>query len=474
MNFCSREFLIFFVCIFTVYWALPWRRGRNLLLLGASFYFYFTWSKELACVVVASSLLDYVLARGMDGARTPRVRKLFLLTSILANLSLLCYFKYANFFLDSLQQTLQGMGISASWNLLNVIIPLGISFYTFEAINYSVEVYKGQVKAERDPTNFLLFILFFPHLVAGPIVRARDFLPQVRRKKRWNWVRLEIGFRFILLGLVKKLAIANRMAYFVDPIFEHPDQFRTYALWAAVVAYTLQVYCDFSGYSDLAVGTAHLLGFRLAQNFDRPYLAVNISDFWRRWHMSLSTWLRDYIFIPLGGSRGGRLLTYRNILITMTLCGLWHGANWNFILFGFIQGLFLITHHLFQGWCKSKPTLSAVLASVPGTVARMAFTYFCFSTSLVIFRSTSLPKAWTMLENMFSPVAGLSTPLPGLGLWLTVVVVCLAHAWAWRNWGPRLLVRCPPAVVSFGYVVMLCAALVLAPHDAKPFIYFQF
>jgi alginate O-acetyltransferase complex protein AlgI len=474
MLFCTQAFLIFFVCIFLVYWALPWHRARNYLLLVASFYFYSRWSLLLACIVLASAMLDYALARGMEAAKTQRIRKLFLTTSIVANLGLLCYFKYANFFLDSLRAVLHEAGLEMSWTTLQVMATVGISFYTFEAINYTVEVFRRQVKAERDPAKFLLFILFFPHLVAGPIVRARDFLPQIRRRKRWNWVRMEVGIRFIVMGLFKKLAIADRMVAFVDPVFEAPQQFKTYALWLAVVAYTLQVYCDFSGYSDLAMGTAHLLGFRLAQNFDRPYMAANITDFWRRWHMSLSSWLRDYLFIPLGGSRGGRLLTYRNLLITMTLCGLWHGANWNFVVFGAVQGLMLIVHHSFAGWCKERPTLSSLLESFPGTAVRIAFTYFCFTTSLVIFRSSTLGSAATMLGQMFMPVVGQGTPLPDIGLWLTVAVVLGAHVWAWRGWGLYLLARCPAPMVSFSYVLVACAALVLAPENENPFIYFQF
>ncbi len=213
-------------------------------------------------------------------------------------------FKYVNFFLDSLEASLQLAGVSVSWPTLSIILPIGISFYTFEAINYTVDVYRRRVVAEKRLDHFLLFITFFPHLVAGPIVRARDFLPQIESMKRWNWNRLQLGVNYFLLGLFKKLVLADRLAMAADPIFEAPGDYKTAVVWIAMISYALQIYCDFSGYSDMALGLAHSLGFKLTKNFDTPYVARNVSEFWRRWHISLSTWLRDYLFIPLGGSRG--------------------------------------------------------------------------------------------------------------------------------------------------------------------------
>src|SRR5581483_1953863 len=300
MLFCSQAFLFFFGVVFLAYWALPWRQARTYLLLLSSLYFYSCWSPWLACMIMASTAGDFFLARGMERFATPAARRLLLLVSVAGNLGLLCYFKYANFFLRSLEDALQALGASSSLPILSVMLPVGISFYTFEAISYSVDVYRGKIRAERDLANFMLFILFFPHLVAGPIVRARDFLPQVRLAKRWNWTRLQLGVELILLGLVKKLALADRMADFVDPVFGDPAAYRCWSAWLAVFAYALQVYGDFSGYSDIAIGCAHLLGYRLAPNFNMPYLSTNIAEFWRRWHISLSSWLRDYLFLPLG------------------------------------------------------------------------------------------------------------------------------------------------------------------------------
>jgi len=473
--FCSPEFLLFFTMVFVIYWALPWRSARIWLLLIASFYFYACWNKRLAFLITGTTVLDYLLALGMDHSRLPRRRRLLLGISLFANLGLLCYFKYANFFLLSLDEALIAAGSSTWFRPLRVILPIGISFYTFEAINYTVDVYRRRLPAERHFGHFLLFILFFPHLVAGPIVRACDFLPQVRRPKRWNWFRLHLGLQFILMGLFKKLVIADRMAWYVDPVYADPGAYQTGTAWLALFAYAMQVYGDFSGYSDLAIGTAHLLGYKLAQNFDMPFLAVNVADFWRRWHMSLSSWLRDYIFIPLGGSRGGEWKTNRNLFLTMTLCGLWHGAAWSFVGFGIVQGLYMTIQRAFHRRCRQHPRLDAVLRSLPGTIFRIALTFVTFCLSLVLFRATDFATAGHMFQRLFQPSADLlDPPLPAVGFWLTAGVVVAAHLLRhiglWQRWNWRL----PPSLLGVSYAAVLMIALVLAPHGGKPFIYFQF
>src|SRR6266404_4931521 len=295
MLFCSQQFFLFFTVIFIAYWSLRWHQLRVWLLTGASFYFYARWNQKLALLICISTAMDYLIALGMDRSTVSWRRKFLLGVSLLANLGLLCYFKYANFFLDSMDQALHALGAEASFPVLNVMLPIGISFYTFEAINYTMDVYRRRIPAERNLGNFMLFITFFPHLIAGPIVRARDFLPQIRRRKRFDWARMQLGVQFFLMGLFKKLAIADRMALFAGPVFEHPEQYNTGAIWLAVLAFALRIYCYFTGYTDMALGSAHMLGYKLAQNFNMPYLAVNVSDFWRRWHISLSSWLRDYL-----------------------------------------------------------------------------------------------------------------------------------------------------------------------------------
>jgi alginate O-acetyltransferase complex protein AlgI len=474
MQFCSLEYLLFFAAIFTIHWLLPWPRARVWLLLSASFYFYACWNRWLACLIVGTSFMDYVVARGLDAWTKPAFRKAILIFSLVINLGVLCYFKYANFFLDSLGDALRAAGFASSMPLLSVILPVGISFYTFEAINYTVDVYRRKIRAERDLGHFLLFILFFPHLVAGPIVRAKDFLPQIRRRKHWDWARIHLGVQFLLMGLFKKLAVADHMAQYADPVFADPTLYRSSAIWMAVIAYAVQIYCDFSGYTDMAIGSAHLLGYRLAKNFNMPYLAANISEFWRRWHISLSSWLRDYLFIPLGGSRGNNWQTCRNLFITMALGGLWHGASWHFVIWGCIHGALLIGHRAFQRFIVSWPKLDAALRSVAGTASRVALTFAVVSAGWVLFRASTLAVAGTIFERMLVPSAGKTSPLQGLSLWVLLLVLALAHAAAATGVWKRLSWRLPAPALGMAYALVLNLALLLAPDAGKTFIYFQF
>jgi alginate O-acetyltransferase complex protein AlgI len=474
MLFCSPQFCLFFVVVFAAYWALPWHRGRVLLLLIASLYFYACWNRWLALLLCISTVGDYFLARGMEATGSPRVRKLLLGASLVANVGLLCYFKYANFFLRSLEDAAGACGLGVSLPVLRVVLPVGISFYTFEAINYTVDVYRGKVRAARDLTHFMLFILFFPHLIAGPIVRARAFLPLIGRRKRWSWLRAHTGALLILLGVVKKLAVADRMALYVDPVFADQAAYGTAALWLAGIAYALQIYCDFSGYSDMAMGLAHLFGYHLAPNFNMPFLAANVSELWRRWHISLSSWIRDYVFIPLGGNRGSRLCTYRNLLLTFTLCGLWHGAGWTYVVWGLLNGAMLVLHSAFRDWCERRPRLASALRTAPGTTMRVALTFAGFCLTMVVFRSPNLAAGGAAVWHMLAPAAGAGLPLQAHGLYLTFAAVALAHALGQGNAARRLLERTPAPARGLALGALLTLALVLAPASSKAFIYFQF
>ena len=501
MLFCSQAFFLFFTVIFLAYWAIRWHQLRVWLLTAASFYFYAKWNEWLALLICISTAMDYLIALGMDRSTVAWRRKLLLGVSLVANLGLLCYFKYANFFLASVQQALHSVGADASLPVLHVILPVGISFYTFEAINYTMDVYRRRIPAERNLGNFMLFITFFPHLIAGPIVRARDFLPQIRRRKRWDWPRMQLGVQYFLMGLFKKLAIADRMALFSGPVFEHPEQYTTGAIWLATLAFALRIYCDFSGYTDMALGSAHMLGYKLAQNFNMPYLAVNVSDFWRRWHMSLSSWLRDYLFIPLGGSRGGNWQTCRNLIITMTLGGLWHGVSWMFVLWGLLHGLYLVIHRGFKAFCKRRPRLDWVLQTPPGTALRMALTFACVCLGWIFFVTGSLEAearlmaeaanakagtriaavsysaysaSRTVLERMLVIHDGKASELHNRSLWYTVLVMVLCHVLAQRGVWKKMAIRMPAPVMGFGYAIVLTLAMVLAPDSGTAFIYFQF
>jgi alginate O-acetyltransferase complex protein AlgI len=411
----------------------------------------------------------------MERSPSPRRRKTLLAVSLLVNLGVLGYFKYTNFFLLSLNEALSALGVPLWFHTLRVILPIGISFYTFEAINYTVDVYGRRVPAERNLGHFLLFILFFPHLVAGPIVRARDFLPQIKRRKRFSWPRMHLGAQFFLLGIIKKLAIADRMALYVDPVFADPNAYGTATVWLAAIAYAVQIYCDFSGYTDMAIGSAHMLGYKLAQNFNIPYVSLNVSEFWRRWHISLSSWLRDYLFIPLGGSRGGNGRTCRNLLLTMMLGGLWHGASWTFVVWGVLHGLLLIMHKLFHDFCTRRPVLERLFQSLPGVLLRLALTFFSVCIGWVFFRATTLASAATFLQRMASfSLLTADGPLPNRDIYFTIAVVILCHIVRRFQLWPKWQVRLPASLLGLSYAAGITLALFLAPSGIKPFIYFQF
>ncbi len=476
--FNTQAFLTFFAVVFTIYWAIPrrWQMTRIWLLVIASFHFYAAWSKDLAFLVTTTTLADYLFGRLMTTSKRQWFRFGVMLTSITMNLGVLSYFKYRGFFLNELHASLVQLGYNPGHGKLDIakiVIPFGISFYTFEAISYAVDVYRQRIAAEKSLPRFLLFILFFPHLVSGPIVRAGDFLRQTHRPKRWNWVRVQVGVQLFLMGAFKKMAIADRMAIFCDPIFKDPSQYSTGACWIAVLAYALRIYCDFSGYSDMAVGLAHLFGYKLTTNFNMPYIAANVSEFWRRWHISLSTWLRDYVFIPLGGSRGSRWLNYRNLMITMTVGGLWHGAAWGYILWGFAHGLMLVLNKQFKDFCSERPRLDAALQTGVGTVFRVLLTFFCVSMCWVLFQP-EFGKALALYQQLFHIRIGQPLPLSSRSLWYTVEFVIICHllvrsgAWQW------IYARFPAPILGIGYALCLCVAMLLAPDSGTNFIYFQF
>ncbi len=481
MLFCTEKFLLFFAVVFVVYWAMPWRQVRVWWLLGASFYFYASWNKWLALLIGASTVADYLIGRGLDASTSRTLRRLLVVTSIAANLGLLAYFKYANFFLQSMTDALHTLGGRASLPLLQVFLPIGISFYTFEAINYTVDVYRRRVRAERNLAHFMLFITFFPHLVAGPIVRARDFLPQIRRPKHWDWNRMHLGVQLFVMGFFKKVVIADRMAAFADPVFANPGQYGSAAAWIAMLAYALQIYCDFSGYTDMAVGTAHLLGYKLAPNFNMPYLSTNVSEFWRRWHISLSSWLRDYLFIPLGGSRGlsceacQKRRTDRNLMLTMTLGGLWHGASWTFIAWGALHGAFLVMHRAFRAFCVRRPRLDGLLRTPPGVALRVAATFLAVSAAWVFFRSPTFGGAALMLRRLAVPHGGLPCPLDVGVFWVLAGATALCHGVGRAGLWKSAVGRLPAPVLGAGYAAAMVLALLLMPDGSdRVFIYFQF
>jgi alginate O-acetyltransferase complex protein AlgI len=468
MLFPTSSFLFFFAVFFPVYWALRVHRTRMLWLLLASCVFYMSWNPWLILLILFSASVDYAAALAIERSNSARVRRMLLVGSICLNLSLLAFFKYANFFLDSAGQALGLFDIVLSRQTLDIILPLGISFYTFETISYIVDVHGGRTRAVRSPLDYALFIMFFPHLVAGPIVRPRDFLPQLQRRKRWNWNRLYLGARLFLIGLFKKSIIADYLGqHVVDPVFADPAAYGSLAVWLAALAYAVQIYGDFSGYSDMGIGLAHTLGFKLPANFRYPYLAADITEFWRRWHISLSSWLRDYLYIPLGGSRFGTLLTYRNLVIVMLLGGLWHGANWTFVVWGLYHGALLALH-------RALPWPRAISAPLLRPLHIMS-TFLLVVVGWVFFRAQTLGEATLLLGRMAWPAPGLAlAPQLVLLVWTCLALTLLGHLLGTHLDSPRAERRIPAPVMGAALASLLALVLVLFPDSTRAFIYFQF
>src|SRR5580692_7872390 len=345
MLFNTTEFFVFFAIVLAVFYAAP-RVFRRVILLLASYFFYLSWNYKFVVLLLGLTVVDFVAAIAIERAPESR-KKMFLLISLIANLGMLGFFKYYNFFADNLAQLLRFP--PHSWTF-SIILPLGISFHTFQSISYVVDVYRGEQSAIRNPIDYALFISFFPQLAAGPIVRAREFFSDLNAWKHPSQEEVLRGVMLIVLGLTKKMAFADQFAQIADSYFQnlsaHPGG---WAAWSGVLAFAMQIFFDFSGYTDMAIGMALLLGFHFPVNFRRPYLAFSITDFWHRWHISLSRWLRDYLYIPLGGNRGGEWKTYRNLMLTMLLGGLWHGASWNFVAWGGYHGALLSIERMFRG-----------------------------------------------------------------------------------------------------------------------------
>jgi len=465
MLFHDAPFLWLLLATCVAYWGvLRTRRARNLLLLGASVVFYTRWSAPLVLLVVATALYDYGMALAIEAAPTARGRRARLVAAVVVPLGLLAYFKYTNFLVA---QGWPLFGASRPPPVFAIVLPLGISFYTFETIAYVIDVYRRRIPAERDIVNYALFLLFFPHLIAGPIVRPGQLLPQLRRGRPLDWSRVEVGVRLFVLGMLKKAVVADQLALIVDPVFARPDSYATGTLWTAAVSYAVQIYCDFSGYSDMAIGAAHLLGITLPTNFRMPYFAANPAEFWRRWHITLSTWLRDYLYIPLGGNRHGTLMTYRNLLLTMLLGGLWHGAAWTFVVWGGYHGMLLALHRAipWPAW-TGRPSLRPF---------RVALTFFLVCVGWVFFRAASLGFAATMLARMFAPAAGLGLA-PGVSALVAAILgtVLVAHLVGTFADVPRLVRAVPAPILGTALAGGFLLAALLAPDTGGAFIYFQF
>ena len=465
--FHSIEFLQLFVVTFALYWSLGSQRLRLGTLLLASVYFYARWNPFLVFLLIFTALFDFWIARGIERAQSPPVRRALLVLSLCVTLGLLGFFKYTNFLLGLVWPVIRPLGTASDPPFFKLILPLGISFYTFETISYVVDVYRRRIPAERRLLHYMLFLMFFPHLIAGPIVRPGDFLPQLEKLRRLDWSRVELGARLFLLGLLKKAVLADQLAQVVDPVYAAPWGFGSATLWAATVAYALQLYCDFSGYSDMAIGCAHTFGLRLPMNFNLPYLSQNVAEFWRRWHISLSTWLRDYLYIPLGGNRGSHLATCRNILLTMLLGGLWHGAGWTFLCWGLYHGILLVVH-------RSVP-LPRWLGLPVLAPLRVAATFVLWCFGMVFFRARSIGDAGVVFSRMLVPTRGAELAPSVALVFGAIVLVVFTASLAARGMDVEAIARRAPVPVAAGALALgLLLAQILSPDAGGAFIYFQF
>ena len=484
MLFNSIEFLVFLPIVFVLYWFVFQKRNwQNLLIVTASYVFYGWWDWRFLFLIAFTSLCSFysgVLIERFEDSR--RRQRIVCAVNLILNFLILGIFKYYNFFADSLAQLFWHLfHYQLDWVTLNVVLPVGISFYTFQALSYTIDVYRKDVPVTRDIVEFFAFISFFPQLVAGPIERAKNLLPQFQRDRHFDYVQAVDGCRQMLWGFFKKVVIADSCASDLNPLWDSYADYSGVSLWGLALLFTFQIYCDFSGYSDIAIGCSRLFGIRLLDNFRLPYLSRSIPEFWRRWHISLMTWFRDYVYIPLGGSRCAQWKVIRNTFIVFGVSGLWHGANWTFVCWGLYHGCLIVLYKLLYINTKDKEILAAgrCLPSLKD-MCRVVVTFLLAVVGWVIFRAETIAQAWDFVSRMF--LTAFDDFHPRLGSLTTIIVVLLliiveylqrekVHVLQFSNQG---LFRW--AAVRWAVYLMLCGAVFYFSFNnvSQEFIYFQF
>ena len=489
MLFNSIPFAIFFPITVLIYFVLA-GRYRWLFLLAASYGFYMAWRVEYIILILISTSIDYYASRKMASLDTKPERRKYLYLSLIANLGLLFTFKYLNFFQDTLSTLTGSLGISTSLPTSNLILPIGISFYTFQTLSYTIDVYNGKIQPERHIGIFALFVAFFPQLVAGPIERPKKLLPQLNRLNilgNFDYDRVTDGLRLMAWGFFKKIVIADRLAIYVNAVYNHPTDYKGLVVAIATIFFAFQIYCDFSGYSDIAIGAARILGVNLTQNFRRPYLATSIPDFWNRWHITLSTWFRDYLYIPLGGNRVSVGRWHINILIVFLLSGLWHGANWTFAIWGLIHAFaYLLTHWVGRFITRYKTDHQVEALPFPRFLYILQimtmFAIVCFGW--IFFRANSVHDAFVLLRNMFDlqPITSFwdfRIVLEGheflLALALITFLMTIEILQSWVDFSAIIQNLPTPARFAFYYVAIMTITLFgIFGEASSDFVYFQF
>ena len=467
MLFNSLEFVLFFAVVLSVYWALRSCAAQNAFLLAASYFFYGWWDYRFLALILASSLLDFHIGRSMNSTTESR-RRLLLTASIAFNMSLLGYFKYCNFFIDSWVQSARWLGFDVEPRRLSVILPVGISFYTFQTLSYTIDVFRRRIQPTNNLVQFLTFVSFFPQLVAGPIERASNLLPQFATRRTLATRDVSKSFRLVLWGLFKKMVVADNISLFVDPVYADTSHYPPLIVFLATVLFGLQIYCDFSGYSDIAIGTARLLGVRLMTNFRTPYFATSVQEFWSRWHISLSTWFRDYVYIPLGGNRLSPVAWSGNITFVFLLSGLWHGANWTFVIWGSIHGIALILERLLA----RRRSVSSLRWATTMAVVFLGWIFFraeSVSAALGIVWSLVCEPWNTKLSTATLPCSIFTTLVISLASCVLVSSEWLSNRPLMKRWFCRLI------GLRWSFYTLLVVMIALFGRvSSDEFIYFQF
>ena len=480
MIFNSYEYLLFLPIVAIVYFTLPWVKGRVVWLLMASYFFYMVWNPIFILLIIASTVVDYFAGRAIGAAQNEQRKKLFLWMSLLMNLGILFYFKYYNFLKDNVQFLFDQLNLDLEIVGHSWILPVGISFYTFQTLSYTIDIYRGKQQVEHNFFVFALYVSFFPQLVAGPIERSTNLLPQFLEKHTFDYQRVRSGLLMILIGLFKKIVIADRFAIYSDQVFENPAAYTGLSTILGTVFFTFQIYCDFSGYTDIAIGSARVLGYRLMENFKGPYFSKSIKEFWRRWHISLSTWFRDYLYIPLGGNRLGTTKLYRNLIIVFLITGLWHGANWTYVIWGIFHGMFLIVERLGG---------DRILAKAP-TLLQVLYTFVVAAIGWVFFRAGTVSDALLILQNAFVfdqsffniNIYASTIDLDAVTNWMEVKIslallpiIILLHYYEYKIDIVESILSKALFVRWTIYILLIFSIPLLGQYGVyKPFIYFQF
>ncbi len=473
MLFNSLNFFIFFVFVYTIY-SLSNFKWQNYILLLASYWFYGSWDWRFLSLIWISTLVDFYCGKRITQAKSATHKKSFLFLSIFVNLSILGLFKYFNFFIESFENLLANSPINLNWQTLNIILPVGISFYTFQTMSYTIDIYHKKIKPTKNFLNFAVFVAYFPQLMAGPIERAKHLLPQVENPRTLTLDKFYEGCYLILWGLFQKVVIADNLAKIVDPIFSAQAPYQGLSVLVALYAFSFQILCDFAGYSNIARGLSKCMGFDIMINFNLPYFATNPREFWQRWHISLSSWLRDYLYIPLGGNKFGNCKTYRNLMITMLLGGLWHGAAWTFVIWGAYHGLLLILYHIAKrdNYIKKTSHQSPFIF-----VFKVVFFFHLVCFGWLIFRSESIRQIIDMSYGLIFNWQNLN--LIDFGIKLNkitpyILILFIVQLFQYLNNDLMVIFKSHFIIKSFFYYACIILIIIFGVTGGKEFIYFQF